>query len=553
MAKVKFQRHKDIGAADAREDLRFLEDCFVDTGAIDVLLNVRDPKCVVLGRTGSGKTALLEQLRMRSEKVIVIEPESLSLPYIENSTLIRFLVDLGVNMEPFYKLLWRHIFVVEIIRYRYGIVNDNINRTIIDRLLNRIGRNKTKQEALHYFFEYGRAFWKETDTRVQGVVSKFEENLEKSLTYSINGKLVKRIVNGEISVRQGTANSLSEELRIEVQQRAQKVVEHVQIQKLTAMMDLLEEDILDDSQKQYYITIDRLDEGWVNDLLRYRLIRSLLETAREFNYKISNMKIIVAIREDLLNRVFRHTRSPGYQEEKYRSMYLSLNWNQEQLEELILKRVQKLIDGNDIDQISLRIEDVVPEYLKVKGSRIKTLQYVFERTLLRPRDVIVFFNECIKKVRLDGKITSNIIFSAEESYSNLRLRALSDEWSADYRTLYQATLLLKGFPADFNVDFLCKQLQEQDALISYWVDNDKIDCRLYEAIDKLMELEPPNFNSIAFELLKVLFEVGVIGIHLPTKRVGWCYLGENFPSKEKFPFASFRIHSAFWKVLEIIT
>jgi hypothetical protein len=121
--KVRFQRHVEIGAADARDDAQFLEDCFIDTGAINVLQDTSSPKCIVLGRTGSGKTALLEQLRIRKKRVIPIEPECLSLSYIENSTIIRFFIDLRVNMDPFYRLLWRHVFVVEIIRNHYNIIN----------------------------------------------------------------------------------------------------------------------------------------------------------------------------------------------------------------------------------------------------------------------------------------------------------------------------------------------------------------------------------------------------------------------------------------------
>jgi hypothetical protein len=77
------------------------------------------------------------------------------------------------------------------------------------------------------------------------------------------------------------------------------------------------------SQKKYYIVIDRLDEEWVENKLRFRLICELIETSIEFT-RIANVKVIVALRNDLLDQVYRFTRDPGFQEEKYRSSSLDL-------------------------------------------------------------------------------------------------------------------------------------------------------------------------------------------------------------------------------------
>ena len=54
------------GEADAENDLNFLADCFVDIGDFEVIENTEAPQSIVLGRTGIGKSALLEQLETRS-------------------------------------------------------------------------------------------------------------------------------------------------------------------------------------------------------------------------------------------------------------------------------------------------------------------------------------------------------------------------------------------------------------------------------------------------------------------------------------------------------
>ena len=69
------------------------------------------------------------------------------------------------------------------------------------------------------------------------------------------------------------------------------------------MIELVDE-VLEDPKRCYYIVIDRLDEDWVEDGLRYLLIRALIETVRDF-VKVKHTKIIIALRYDLLDQVIR--------------------------------------------------------------------------------------------------------------------------------------------------------------------------------------------------------------------------------------------------------
>ena len=55
------------------------------------------------------------------------------------------------------------------------------------------------------------------------------------------------------------------------------------------------------------------------------------------------VKIIVALREDLLRLVLDQTRDAGFQEEKYESLFLRLRWKPAQLRELLDLRVSMLI------------------------------------------------------------------------------------------------------------------------------------------------------------------------------------------------------------------
>ena len=116
----RFRTTDTIGAAAAEDDNEFLESCFLDTGALRILEDMNDRRLIVLGRTGAGKSALLATLeRAHPDAVIRISPEHLALTYVANSTILNFFNTIGVNLDPFFKLLWRHVLTVEILTHHF--------------------------------------------------------------------------------------------------------------------------------------------------------------------------------------------------------------------------------------------------------------------------------------------------------------------------------------------------------------------------------------------------------------------------------------------------
>jgi hypothetical protein len=281
-----FRSTQTIGAAAAEQDDSYLTDCFVETGALSILSDCADHRCILVGRTGAGKSALIARLREENEHAIAIQPDSLSLAYISNSTVIKFFADAGVNLNLFYRLLWRHVFVVEVLKERFGIDSENQTQGFLMGIWNTITRNKKNEMALDYLKEWGDSFWQETDYRVKEVTSKLEKDLQSAVEASVPsfGKLTF-----------SAAKKLTTEEKEEIVNRGQQVVNKIQIKELSGIMDLLDEVLLSDRKKKYYITIDKLDEDWVEDKLRFHLIRALIETGLEFT-KISNVKVVIALR-----------------------------------------------------------------------------------------------------------------------------------------------------------------------------------------------------------------------------------------------------------------
>jgi len=106
-AGFRFKKNDRVGEAAAEDDDKFLFDCFVDTGDLDILRDCSSPQRIIVGRTGSGKSALIRLLASHEEHVISLAPEQLALGYLSNSEVIRFFEEAGANLDLFYQLLWR--------------------------------------------------------------------------------------------------------------------------------------------------------------------------------------------------------------------------------------------------------------------------------------------------------------------------------------------------------------------------------------------------------------------------------------------------------------
>jgi len=482
--KFRFRKHDNVGVSDAEQDRSFLYECFVDTGDIEVLRDINNPQRIVLGRTGAGKTALLMQFQNeQADNVISVKPESLALNYISNSNILNFVLQLGVNLDIFFRMLWRHVFVVEVLKAHFRIQNEQDSISLTDRI-KLMFRDKKHDRALEYLRKWGSSFWEDTDYRIREVTTKVESDLQSSIGSTI--PIAKISASG--------ASKISEEQKQEIIPRAQEVINRVQIKELSEIIELLS-DVLKQKKTRYYIVIDRLDENWIADRLRYLLIRALIETIRDFR-KAPEVKIIIALRYDLIDRVFRYTRDMGFQEEKYEGLYLNLSWNKQQLTDILDRRINRLVRQRYTTQ-KVTHEDLLPKSIM----KTSTIDYLEERTLMRPRDIIEFFNFCIVQAADNPKISSQMIKEAEGEYSRTRLRSVAEEWYADYPNLFAFTELLKNrkphFPfkdispdecADFCLNLLIGGVKEPDDLF-------KVAERYVET-----DVDVYNFKSRVFQI-----------------------------------------------------
>lgn len=559
-----FKKHDDIGAYDAEHDAKYLDQCFVDTGDLNVLRDCVNPKQIVLGRTGSGKSALILKLMGNAEHAIQIQPESLSLNYIANSTIIKFFSDLGVNLDPFYKLLWRHVFAVEIFKHRFGIENSVAKQNFLAHLLEsreeKTQREKAqsqKQKALDYLDRFSETFWEDTEYRTKEITSKFENELKQGATANggakIGGKVfgVEGGASSEFDFSRASAEKLSKEEKAELIHRATEIVNSVQVKELNEIIDLVKE-VLDDAQKRYYIVIDRLDDSWADEAIRYRLIKALIDTVREFG-KVRNVKIIIGMRIDLIDRVFRESRDPGFQEEKYRSLYLPVSFNRAQLIDLLDRRIAELIKDQYTGYTPTH-KDILPASLAGKKATGDSVDYLLKRTWMRPRDVIEFFNICIEHAEGKARFTKEIVVLAEGEYSRLRFRSLADEWKSEYPELAAfVTGLLSKASSSFALNHLADKTVE-DFCLKFATDKKHSDKQgiLTELAESVAHLQI-SANECRQRIAAILYRVGAVGLKISaTAGFQWADNGTYGVSPSEIAAdCGVAVHPALWRVLGI--
>lgn len=526
----KIKRSVTIGAAAAEDDEKFLSACFVDNGDLARLKDTKSPERIVLGRTGAGKSAILRRLAADEEHVIWINPEDLALTHLCNNGVLKFFEEAGVKLDLFYKLLWRHIFAVELIKAKYGVVSEkSARRNFLEKLMDIIQGDDKKKWAIDYLREWSGSIWKDTEYRVKEVTSSLERGLSASVRVpGIGGK---------------GASKLTEEQKTEVVTKGQDVVNNIQIKRLSEIMGILADDIFTDSRQKYYVLIDRLDEDWVEDRLRYKLIRALIETVREFK-KVQNSKIIVALRQDLFDRVFKHTRDAGFQQEKYESLCLQLTWTKALLVEVLDRRVNELVRHRYSNR-TLSHKELLPKSFQ----KIDVTDYLILRTLYRPRDVILFFNCCLKHGEGKAKLDTKAFGRAEGEYSKGRFRSLGDEWFSDYPNLLDyAKLFLKENTMSFEfADFASKPLDEISLeLIGHGADSVMV------LAEELMSGHITN-QQFAKKLIYVFYQVGLVGVKLEGyEGVAWSFLGHaDTELSDLTDRARIHICPAFYRVLGV--
>lgn len=208
-----FKNSDQIGSLDAESD-SFLEECFLESNVYETLRKFNSDsdftKRIIVGRTGSGKTAILKKLASDPivKKQSVIEAESTVFEHINNNVFISQLMNNGIDLRVFYKSLWIHVLIVKVIELTF-----TSNKSFFERMQTLVASKKKRYNlelAKEYVSKYSGNFF--NDKIVSEITEKMQNELNSSLgsgLAKVTGKLVDEVAQ---KIQTETARYVSSEL-----------------------------------------------------------------------------------------------------------------------------------------------------------------------------------------------------------------------------------------------------------------------------------------------------------------------------------------------------
>lgn len=420
-----------FGAIDAdNDDLLF--DCFEDHEAFKDLLDLK--KFLIVGKKGSGKTAIFKKLLMTRESDFFCFGHTFSdYPWHYHDKQAR----IGIPDYDKYTHSWKYLILL----------------TISKIILNQDQSLPHDDQSMDYMLKIEKFVIDTYGTRDPDITQIFSptKKLKLKPTIELDFNVLKAGISPE--------NVPMEELPTIIQEVNQNLLKYV----LSCL----------NPSNKYYICFDQLDLGFDPQNPEYsnRLI-GLLLAARDLNIKAkeNNKQLFICIflRNDIYDNLHFEDKN------KITENFLSLiEWDtprtQKNLKGLMERRFAKLLA--EAEQEKINWVDIFDETKKMTGKQTK-YQHVIDRTYLRPRDIIKFCNDVL--VQYKKRVTENKAFSikkfenidlnnAKNEYSNYFLNELDDEIHKhvpnykDYLELFKSLGVLQFSKEDYISVFKSKK------------------------------------------------------------------------------------------------
>ena len=177
------------------------------------------------------------------------------------------------------------------------------------------------------------------------------------------------------------------------------------------------------------IVIDQLDEAWLEgEIEEYsKILVNLIVCAQGINNDSSYsgfLRIVVFLRADIYETLRFNDKNKVYQDSA-----VEIKWDYDELDAMITERIERHCPS----AVALDLAEKSASIFENKTVRhgVTPLKHMLRRSFYRPRDVIVYLNkmrEVHKKV-VSGLYTSKDLYTAEKNVSSSMYDELIDEWA----------------------------------------------------------------------------------------------------------------------------
>ncbi|MCK5708864.1 MAG: ATP-binding protein [Candidatus Aureabacteria bacterium] len=366
-----------LGDIRAEFDSKMLDQAFWETADYKTLIDSSD-RCVVVGRRGTGKSALVFKLnnywkKQHKTKVLKIAPEEDQIIGLRD--LFCFFGDQFLHIKAGSKLAWRYALYLEII----VLLSNHY------KLSKYINKRSISQHILD---------WKDP---------------RKNISFKIKKKIRSILKNNEKP--QTCISELSDRL------------------DLNLLEDIISS-ALKESQTRIILLADRLDEGYTPDNTGIALVDGFVQSVIDINAKFKDKVLaFVFLRDNIYRAIAQNDQDFSRNIE---GQILRLHWDEYNLFNLVCNRLRVVF--NSTKEKSLKIWNT---YTAGELQNKEGFKTTLRLTLYRPRDILVLLNNAFyyaeKQVR--NKIVLSDIENSAKSISECRLNDLHKEYGSIFPSL----------------------------------------------------------------------------------------------------------------------
>lgn len=188
------------------------------------------------------------------------------------------------------------------------------------------------------------------------------------------------------------------------------------------------------------------------------------------------------------------------------------------------------------------------------NSKDSPWDYIFERTLRRPRDIINFINLSMHAAGGKSGVSKNAFLKGEANYSNLRHETLIHEWSGTFPGIGILLEQLRGLSAYRSANGIMHTKFIDELYDAFGQDTnlhtDEIWLRLASYVNDSIQLEPVELVQMVLFRLHL---IGAVGLKLREDRP-WDWVFEtNRPVSERQIDSStkFQVHPMLFAAMSI--
>ncbi|OGS75507.1 MAG: hypothetical protein A2Z94_00820 [Gallionellales bacterium GWA2_55_18] len=388
------QRANILGDVRAEADTKMLETVFYETPDYKTLLESSD-RTIVVGRRGTGKSALaykLEQHYQKVDKTIVIHLAADEDQIIGIRPLVKLFGDEFRIIRAGSRIAWRYAFMMEI------------------------------TYALSSHFKYKGS---ETADFLESHLKKWRQN-----RYGFCARLKEKlrgVLNPSVDV-ESSVSDLAQSLEInEVEDAVKKA--------------------LDITKKSIVILVDRLDEGYEPDATGIGLINGLVQAVIDLNSKLTGVRIVIFLRDNVFRAVAKY--DPDFSR-NIEGQVIRLHWDEYGLFNLVTNRLKKVFSLDQENTNRIWNACVARDLQNKEGFR-KCLRL----TLYRPRDLLILLNDAFLNAGQQERtqIIDADIDATAKTISKNRL----DDLEKEYSTIFPGLSLFTKIFTHKNPEMLVRE------------------------------------------------------------------------------------------------